>query len=507
MPGAIPRFRMAEVQEGGSGSNSWKPIAVYNDKDGVKLTAPDGGDIEFTDHYARNWMNGGQLEIINTFQTGQPQPYTFDLEVPLEIRRYLSELDGKKNLRIRFFTGDYTVPTNYGKMFYLINSRNTKMRGSFPVDFVNDTEDVGDQLRRTFPQRAIDIVDIDPVQHLKISGTVTTLQVNHVISVGYPRSAGDVSGENTNSTGDKEFIAVTSKNVSNLPLLFWTNDKGATWTSVTLTGLTNGDAFGVAKAGAYIVVAMQGAGGGLAYAKWDDIKAGTATWTRSTNISAGTVVNMVMAVSASTLYAVGNSGAVYKSTDSGITFTSLGTAVTANNLTKIAVADESLIWFGGASGTLVKCLNGVMSVVTVTGISTNAINSMAVPPGLTRGSELFIGAADGNVYVTVNSTATTPTWATRAFDSSGAGAVDGLAFAGPDGCVLWLAQTNGSSQSRILRDLSGGKLGLDVEIIGGFTSPANSTFNAIAAGAGNCNNLMVVGDINTSQGYLGSVAA
>lgn len=509
MPSGVSKLRIVEVQEGGSGSNNWQILYMTDSTTQVKMGTVSGGGIDFTDQYARDWAAGGQLAIINTVQTGQPQPFEFDLELPVEVRasalNYFNVIRGRKNIRVRHFSGEPTVPTNFQRIDMYSNCLNTALPGATTGDMVNDMENIGDPLRMSIGQRAGAWVPIMPVQHQRLT-TSLTQAVNAVISVGYPRTAGDVSGENTNNDGLQEWIAVTAKDGSNLPHLLWTQNKGATWTDVTLTGMTNMDATGVTKAGQYIVVSGSGVGGGLVYAKWDDVKAGTATWTRSTNISAGTVVNAVAAPSwGTTVYACGAAGAIYKSTDAGVTFSSAGTAVTANALNEIAVADETLIWFGGASGTLVKMYNGVMSVVTVTGISTNAINALAVPPGVNRGTELFVGAANGNIYVTTNSMATTPTFATRSFDQSGTGAVDGLAFGGFEGSVLWVAQTNaGATGSRILRDLSGGRLGNDVEVIGSFTSPTNATYNAIAGVRYDANTLMVVGD-NSTTSFLGLV--
>lgn len=510
MPNPVSKYRIVEVQEGGSGATNWKILYMTDSQSQIKMGAVSGGALDYTDQYARDWSQGGALTIINTIMTGQPAPFEFDLELPVEVRAnattYFNTLRGKKNIRVRHFSGEPTVQTNYQRMDVYAACLNTAMPGTTTGDIVSDIENLGDPLRMTIGQRAAGYVPIMPVQHLRQT-TSLTQAVNAVISVGYPRVAGDVSGENTNNDGLQEWIAVTAKDGSNLPHLLWTQDKGSTWTDVTMTGMTNMDGTGVCKAGQYIVVSGSGTGGGLAYAKWDDIKAGTATWTRSTNISAGTVLNAVVAPSNGTVvYSCGAAGAVYKSTDSGITFTSAGTAVTANALTKAVVVDETLIWFGGGGGTLVKMYNGVMSTVTVTGISTNAINALAVPPGINRGTELFVGAANGNIYVTTNSMATTPTFATRSFDQSGTGAVDALAFGGYEGNVLWVAQTNaGATGSRIIRDFSGGKLGNDCEVIGSFTSPTNATFNAIAGVRYDANTLIVVGDVSTTS-FLGLVS-
>lgn len=502
----LPRRGVLEIQEGGAGSSNWKALALIMDMSLYRLGAVDSSEVEITRFVGRDERTG-RLKVIASSRTGGVVTYTAELEIAdTKVSRILESVNGKKNLRVRMFTGEYSNPVNYEKIRLLSRAWTKKPMGGFTRDMLNSFEgfeDQADMQKRTFPQDVDALYELDPVVHSKISGTVTTLGISDVISVGFERWAGEVAGENQNNPGNKEFLFVTLKDVSNLPHVFWTANQGASWADNTGTGLTNFDGSGICKAGGNVIISGTGAGGGLAYASFETVKAGTATWTRSTGISAGTVVNSVRAIDSNTVIACGASGAVWISTDGGRSFASAGTAVTANALTKIAVVDSSLQWFGGASGTLVRRYKGVMSLITVSGLAV-AINSLAVPPGLGRGTELFIGDAGGNLRVTVNGTATAPTFATRAFDGSGSGAVDGLAFAGDDGELLYLIQSNGSSQSRILRDHSGGQVGNDVEVIGAYTDPANSTFNALAMA--DLNTGMLIGDVNGGQGYIGLLA-
>lgn len=493
--GTLPRFRVVEVQEGGSGSTNWVPLGVYGDIGSPKVTGPSGGDTEVTSHYGRDYKTG-KMKIVNQVVSGVPAPYTFDVELPMELRSILTRFKGRKNIRIRFFDGDYGTPTNYKKTLNYINGFSINENGNFGGDILNDVDNPGDQLRRTYPQQFADMVEVDPLTISDVSGSIIAYALNGVISIGYERWAGDVAGENENNPGDKEFLAISAVDGATFHHVLYTDDRWATVTDIT--GATaNFIGQGIAKAGKNVVICGSGAGGGLMYTTLAAIIAGTATFTRSTGVSAGTVVNAVVAASASVLYAVGASGAVWKSTDAGVTFASLGTAVTANALTELVCVDDTLLWAGGASGTLVKIYKDVMSVVAVNGLSTTAINSLAVPPGSRRGQELFIGSAAGNVHWTANSLPSTgaPVFAARSFDNVGVGAVDGLAFAGSEGEMLYAIQTDGSSQSRLLRDHSGGKFGQDVEVLGAFTSPTNATYNALAVASPNC--VVCVGDVST----------
>jgi len=504
----MPPTAVVEIQRGGAGANKWEALAILTNQAHIRMGAIDSGEVTPARQYARD-MRTGQLKVVASWLSGEAPTFTSEIETnDVNVQRFLETMQGKNNIRVRYYTGDYGNPANWEKMRVLSNAWNLKPFGAFNTDMVNHLqgfEGSDTPQTRTFPVEADGAIEIDTLTRTNISGTVSGLAINHIISIGYPRYPGQVAGEYEANPGNKEFLAVTSRaGAGGVPRLLYTLDGGLTWTTIQLTGMTDGDGTGVALAGDNVVISMSNTGGGLVWAKWSEIKKGTHTWTRSTNISSGTVVNRVMAVSNTTLYACGNSGAVYKSVDGGITFASAGTAVTANNLTRMAVASENLIWFGGASGTLVRLLNGAMSVVTVTGLSTTAINSLAVPyMSPTRLSQVFVGAANGNVYRTFDGDATTPTWTTAY--ASGFSAIDGLDFAGPNGDVLFIVQTNASTQSRVVVDYSGGYFGQDIRAYGSFTDPGNPTIDHIAAA--DHNTAIAVGPVQSSQGYIERIAS
>lgn len=495
-----------EVQEGGVGNGQWLPLHMFGDQSAAIFTNPDGGGREFTDQYARDYSLGGQLVIVNTVESGQPAAIAFNLELPFgsEAREYMwRTLDIRKSLRLRWYCGDFSDAMNFTKiLMYPDSLSTTKGYNRAPMD---NTQNLTDRLRRVIGQRAPYEVELDPLVHVRLANA-GTLAINKIISIGYKTDGDGCCGSSTPNDGNKDFIAVTDADGSNLPHLYWTADGGQTIADVTLTGLTNLSALDVVKVGDYIVVCGSGAGGGIAYARWSAIKAGTATWTRSTNVSAGTVVNSLVKVNASVLYAFGNAGAMYKSTDGGKTFTAFGSALSANNFsTGCAVAvNENLVWAGGASGTLVKISNGVASLVTVTGLSTNAVTALAVPKFPDRACELYLGSAAGNIHVTKD---TGSAWATRSFEGAGSGSIDYLAFT-PNGRgeCLFIVQTNGSSQSRVIRDHSGGNLS-DLELVnaGSYTNPANSVINSIAVSS--YNHALTVGEANGGTGFIGKCAA
>ena len=509
MPATLPTRWVLEVQEGGSGSTNWVPLALYDNVSQMIMEAPTGGGTQFTPQYGRDYAEGAQLVPVGVAESGQPAPYTFNLNFPLDARparNLIKQMMGKKNLRARNFGGDMTDPINYKKMLYYVNSRNTDK--GYSRNIIDNTTNPGDVLNRKLGQYALFEVEVDKVQHLKISGTVTTLALNDIIRTGYKVAASGAQGETLNRTGDEEFAIGTDKSAGGAaPSILFTLDGGSTWTARVLTGQNDVDIIGIVKAGPNLVFcsnSVVAGAGGIRYVNYQNLKDNSFTVVTATGIGTSVVVNDIIAVSASVLYACANAGAVYKSTDGGMSWAPVGTAVTANNLLAADYADENLIWFGGASSTLVKLYNGVMSLVTVTGLA-STINTLAVPRGpFGRELELYVGSAAGNIHRTLDGLAAVPSWTTMSFDQAGSGAIEEIKFVRPDGLIMYVIQTNGSSQSRILRDMSGGKLGPDVDVLGGFTSPANSTINAIAPSSENY--ALCVGEVNTSQGFIGQVA-
>ncbi len=490
-----------EVLEGGPGNGNWKPLHMFGDQSGVVVSGPSGGGREFADQIVRDYKLGGKLVIAKTVETGVPAPVEFNIELPFDsaVREYLSRpVNNRKSLRLRWYCGDFADTMNFQKILMYPDAKSGAK--NYNRNLKDDTTNTADALRRVVGQRAPYEVELDALTHVRL-GNVGILPLNKIISVGYVTEGDDCCGSNLPNDGNQDFIAVTDADGSNLPHLYWTANGGTSFTDVTMTGLTNFSAVDVVKVGDYIVVCGIGAGGGIAYAKWSLIKAGTATWTRSTNVSAGTIVNALVAVNATTIYSFGQAGAILKSTDGGRTFASIGTAVTASNFSVGAAVsiDENLIWAGASAGVLVKIQNGAPSVVTVTGIGGSAINAVAVPRS--RGCEVYVGTADGNIRVSKD---TGSTWAALAFDNVGVGAIDDLQFYGQRGEILFVVQTNGSSQSRIIRDHSGGKMGSDIEILGSFTNPANSVINSIAPS--HYNHALTVGEVNTATGFIGKAS-
>ncbi len=163
---------------------------------------------------------------------------------------------------------------------------------------------------------------------------------------------------------------------------------------------------------------------------------GGATWTY---VSVGSAFQAIYAYSADYVVVVGNNGQMYKTEDGGTTWTNLTEVATTGNVTLLCVA---------------------------------------VPPSRER--EIYVGTNSGEIFKSTNEG---DTWAELTMAGGGVGTVDDIDFAGDNGDVLWILHNDAGPRGRVLRDLSGGAGGADIEVAVNYTTliAAGVELNAIAA--------------------------
>lgn len=268
--------------------------------------------------------------------------------------------------------------------------------------------------------------------------------------------------------------------------IWYSADGGATWTRNLLTGIGAGSVTSLDVAGDYVVFGVSGTDAGAYYAPLADIKAGTAVGAEATGLG----TNQVNAIKAwgNIVIAVGQSGAAWISEDGGFSYEALlvASVLTTEHLTHIAGSNSDLVWIGGENGVLIRYKNRQAPGLVVVSqmAATDDITALAVPP--LRPYELYIGTSVGEVLRTKNAFAPTPTFTELSFDKpAGGSSIQDMSFGGVKGNTLVMIQTNGSSQSRIILDRSGGNLGNQGVVLGTFTQPSNTGLNTVALSSQN----------------------
>jgi hypothetical protein len=507
MPVWDPTKVVVDIQPGGPG-NPWKIFGINGQDLHISLGASKGGGRKISDRFARD-VNSGQLKRIARLPDGDPDPFTFDLSKRVVyadwtelLKRFLCE----HSVRARQGCGNYTDRTNYtwATLYDWVFSEDLPEDG----DPGSSTTDKAADVMQKFSENAAEKLRQRKVNHLDVSGSVSDFLLNKVRSIGYFQCQGDCG---TGTDGNESFIAFSNADntpgyLSNAkPRWYITLDGAATWGYsgyVDIAG--NAPALDGIKLGAYVIVAINGAGGGIAYARYQDLIDGVSpAWAFGSGVtnSSGSP-RALSAADGQTLYAVGDGGYIHKSTTGGLSWTvlSAGTIVTSQ-LNTVEFADATLGWIGGNSAVLIKYDNGVLSRITLPSGVTGNILAVRVPDATRRGYEVYFSTSTGQMW---RSRDKGKTWEQLVFDGANSGSVPDFDFADPGGQIMYVIQTNTATKSRILRDLSGGNMANDVELVGSYLSPGNGSFSSIAVA--DINTAVVVGAVQGGFSYIGKVS-
>lgn len=482
-----------DIRPAGPGNN-WQIL----DTD-AGMTAPSGGRQGVDSAWGR--APDGSSRYLGTRFTGNPERWTFDVMARVDNINYLlgllDDLDGRlqcgcvtntNDVRVRERCGDQRDIQQYTKWWLGLDAASTS--SSFDNPLANAMEGDNIEVQQQESLSAGLAVRGTKLVHNDISGTVSDVALNKTIFV-----CSDEWWLTGNADNTPGYIGQPT------PKVIYTEDGGSTFTAIDVPVFLNGNITDMIKVGSYIVVVS--ATNGVAYAPITQLKRGgviaPAAWSLATGFTAPNFPRTLFATNSNVVWAAGAGGRIWKSSDGGFSFTAQ-TSPTSNNLFSIAFASDDLGWFVGASGTVVRYFKGSFSVLAISGLSAT-INKVAVPEY--RGNEVYLGTANGFVYRSRNAAETSPTWETRGFQGSGTGQIIDLQFAGWKGNVLFLIQSDLNGLSRVLRDLSGGALGLDTEPIGDFQTPSNFGYTSIAPA--NENDAMVVGNIHETYAFIGKV--
>lgn len=490
-----------DIQPGGPG-NPW----IILDVDGM-LDGPSGGGRDTETLWGRGDTG---LQPRGAILTSNPHDWTGTASYPLSAKNFLDRnIDCPFTLRARTRCGKLTNLTDYGSpgMLVYAEARNTDWTYDNPIA-TNDGVDV--DLKRQFAWTASTEIRVTPVAHDDITQTTSDADINKVIAIGFQRCAGDCGPA---MTEEDQWLAVTDRDSTPgysgnaTARLIYTTDRWVTRNSVAIDPFTLADAVDVVYLGDRIVVFSPDKA--PAYASFTDIQNGVVApnlWSTSTGFTGITATNFpkaAVAPNSQTIFAVGNTGRIWRSTDGGISFTLIDNGVTTtNNLNALDFQDDTLGYIGGNSGTFLRYINGTLSRLTISdanGTLSANINTVKTPPY--RGSEVSVGTAGGEMWRSKNANKTITTWKNQGIDGKGSGSITDMFYVGYQGNQLYYIQTNAAGLSRVMRDLSGGYIEGQTEAIGNYTTPSNFKYNSIAMA--NVNMGIVVGQIHDTYGYIG----
>jgi hypothetical protein len=491
-----------DIQPGGPG-NPW----IILDVDGM-LDGPSGGGRDRETLWGRGDTG---LQPRGIQQTSNPHDWTFTASYPLTAKNFLDRNTYCPfTIRARQRCGKLTNLTDYGSPGMLVYAEvtNTDFTYDNPIA-VNDGVEA--DVKRQFAGTASLEIVVTKVAHDDISPKLLSdADINKIISIGFQRCAGDCG---VATSEEDQWLAVTDRDSTPgysgnaTARLYYTLDRAVTWNSVPIDPFTLADATDVVFLGDRIVVfSTQKA---PAYASFTDIQNGVtapnlwSTATGFTGITSGNFPKKASAPNSQTIFAVGNGGRFWLSTDGGISFTLLDNGVTTtNNLNAVDFQDDTLGYIGGDSGTLLRYVNGTLSRLPISdsvGTLTANINTVRTPPF--RGSEVYAGTAGGEIWRSRNANKTVVTWTRMGIDGTGAGSISDMAFAGYQGQTLLYLQKNAAGLSRVMRDLSGGYIAGQTEQIGNYTTPSNFGYNTIAMA--NVNFGLTAGDVHDGFAFAG----
>lgn len=339
---------------------------------------------------------------------------------------------------------------------------------------INETSDIS----------ATDAYEVVP---LSVANRTPTLVVNEVVDTILCDnvSCGDCEEE---SAGCEKVYAVTngtSGSPASVPDFLYTLDGGATWLVHDVDGLSN-LATAIECLGDYVFI-VSNAANNISYALKSEMDG--VTDPAFTQVATGFVVGGEPVDAWSTgqyAFIVGDNGYVYGMSDptAGVEVLDAGVADT-DNLVCVHGLSADFAVAGGENGALIFTVDGATWASAPTspvgiGVTINTIWVKST-------TIWFVGASNGNLYVTYNQGVT---WTLVSFSGSGAGSVESIVF--PTNSVGYLSHTNATPKGRILKTIDGGhSWKLIPEKTG--QMPANDKINALAYCTADANFVVGVG--------------
>ena len=298
--------------------------------------------------------------------------------------------------------------------------------------------------------------DLYPVGPLSFGDNATTMIDLEVMDVVYGSKAqcGNCGPEDD---GTKRIYAIvkSSGGSPGLPSeIIWTTDGGATWNQSNITGMAVAeDPVAIDVVGRYLDVLSRTAGGattgGYYISEIDPITGTPGAWTKVTNgFVASKQPNDIYVANPREVYICADGGYVYKATDvsAGVFVLSAG-AATVQNLNRIDGIDEAIVAVGNA-GAVIRSTNRGATFAALTAPSGADIKALET----LNKNRIWVGTGTGFVYYTLNGGVS---WVELFFSGCESGTVLDIVFATDE--VGYIAHTNSTPTGKVWATWDGGQ--------------------------------------------------
>lgn len=451
-----------DVQIGGPGNN-WQYLSSC-----AAMTGPEVPQGDFETRWCQDPKVAGGFRRSSKIRTA-PDLITFDLTTKLGKVDHLQRLNCSFSQRARYaLCGEREDVANYDP--FMLTFCDVGINGKSYEDLVIVDPGNEDEIMVTASASANYEYRIQRIKPAR-TGAAATLGDQPINDISYCDSpdcggyCGDPSDGCTIVFGvtDADTTPYTNPNlvkgIKNL------NTGAFTWSSLPIMGL-NSNAENIECAGKRIGVTSNG---DSAFAWNEDPNQDQDEWNVVALTRAPSTNHNALFARTSREWWLGCVGGyILKSIDGGANWTEVHPAsITTQTINAVFAYDKDLIVAGGNGGVMLKSEDGGQTWADITETSSTAANilDIVIPPNRTK--EIYAGTNNGRIY---RSTSGGDTFSRVAFDGDSVGTVDDIDFCGPcAGDVMFILHNDAGPRARILRDLSGGAGGADIEVIMDYT--------------------------------------